>query len=125
MNEHVQHTMASLAALTERAGYLTRDEQETLAVRLETFAEGLRWEQWFHLPERFLADQVMAEAPKVAAVSGVPRAQHREPPVMSSRTTISTRTTFTRDAGGSQSTVRGGDATAATPSRLVLITGRE
>lgn len=71
MNEHVQRAMARIAAVAERAGYLTRDEQETLAVRLETFAESLYWEQWFHLPESFLADQVTAEAPKVAAVAEV------------------------------------------------------
>lgn len=74
MNEHVQRAMASMAAVAERASYLTRDEQETLAVRLETFAESLHWEQWFHLPERFLADQVTAEAPMVAAVADVAEA---------------------------------------------------
>ncbi len=79
MNEHVQRAVASMAAVAERAGYLTREQQETLAVRLETFAEGLYWEQWFHLPERFLADQVTADqvtavAPKVAAVADVAEA---------------------------------------------------
>lgn len=71
VNEHLQRAIASMAAVAERAGYLTRDEQETLAVRLETFAERLHWEQWFHLPESALADQITAEAPKVAAVADV------------------------------------------------------
>ena len=61
--------MASMAAVAERACYLTHDEQEALAVRLETVAEGLHWEQWFHLPETFLADQVTAEAPEAAVVA--------------------------------------------------------
>ena len=69
MNEHLQHAMASIAAVTERAGHLTRDEQEALAVRLETFAESLHWEQWFHLPESYLADQTIGDGARVAAVS--------------------------------------------------------
>jgi hypothetical protein len=74
MNERLQHAMASIAVVAERAGYLTPDEQESLAVRLETLAESLYWEQWFGLPERFLADQLMPSAPEVAAASRQPRA---------------------------------------------------
>ena len=62
MNEHLQHALARMATVTERAGHLTHDEQEALAVRLETLAEGLLWEQWFHLPDRYLAAQVTAGA---------------------------------------------------------------
>jgi hypothetical protein len=62
MNEHLERAMVSMAAVAERAGHLTHDEQEALAVRLETLAESLRWEQWFHLPDNFLADQATAEA---------------------------------------------------------------
>ncbi len=69
MNEHLRHAMASIAAVTERAGHLTRDEQEALAVRLEAFAERLRWEQWFHLPQSYMADQNIGDGPWVAAVS--------------------------------------------------------
>ena len=74
MNERLQHAMASIAAVAERACYLTPDEQEALAVRLETFAECLHWEQWFGLPERFLANQLKADTPEVAAESLQPRA---------------------------------------------------
>jgi hypothetical protein len=123
MNEHLQHAMASMAAVTERAGHLTRDEQETLAVRLDTFAERLHWEQWFHLPESFLADQAMADAPKVAAASIQPPSHHCGPPAVSTRGTASTRTPFMRAASGSPSTARGGDAPDVTPSRLAR-TGR-
>lgn len=54
MNERLQHAMASMAAVAERARYLIRDEQEALAMRVEALAEGLHWEQYFHLPDRFL-----------------------------------------------------------------------
>jgi hypothetical protein len=67
MNERLQHAMASIAAVAERAGYLTSDEQESLAVRLETFAESLYWEQWFGLPERFWPISSRPVRPKVAA----------------------------------------------------------
>ena len=73
MNERLQHAIASIAAVAERADYLTRDEQESLAVRLETFAESLYWEQWFGLPERFLVDQLVSGAPEVAADALQPR----------------------------------------------------
>jgi len=61
MNEHLQHALERMAAVAERAGYLTRDEQEALAVRLETLADSLYWEQWFHLSDGFLVDHTLAE----------------------------------------------------------------
>ena len=81
MNEHLQHAMASMAAVVERARYLTRDEQEALAMRVEALAEGLHWEQYFHLPDRFLADHVTDE-------SVLPQAQHGDPPAPSSLTAL-------------------------------------
>jgi hypothetical protein len=78
MNEHLQHAMASMAAVVERARFLTRDEQEALALKLEALAEGLHWEQYFHLPDRFLAIHVTDEAV-------LRQAQRAEPPAPSSR----------------------------------------
>jgi hypothetical protein len=69
MNEQLQHAMKSMAAGAEQARYLARDEQEALAVRLETLAEGLHWEQRFHLPVCFLADHVASEAVTTVAPS--------------------------------------------------------
>ena len=74
MNKRLQHAIASIAAVAERAGHLTDDEQETLAVRLETFAEGLYWEQWFGLPERFWPISSRPALRKVAADALQPRA---------------------------------------------------
>lgn len=54
--------MERMAAVVERARYLTRDEQEALAVRIETVADGLHWEQWFLFPDRFLAESATSEA---------------------------------------------------------------
>jgi hypothetical protein len=81
MNEPLQHAMASMAAVSERARYLTRDEQEALAMRVEALAEDLHWEQYFHLPDRLLADHVIGE-------SDLPQAQHGEPPAPSSLTAL-------------------------------------
>ncbi|MGZ3585170.1 MAG: hypothetical protein ACXWQR_13070 [Ktedonobacterales bacterium] len=46
-----------MAAIAERARYLTRDKQATLAVRIGAVADDLRWGQCFLLPDRFLTDQ--------------------------------------------------------------------
>ncbi|MGZ6376136.1 MAG: hypothetical protein ACXWPI_15640 [Ktedonobacterales bacterium] len=39
-----------MAAIAERARYLTRDKQATLAVRIGAVADGLRWGQCLLLP---------------------------------------------------------------------------
>jgi hypothetical protein len=61
MHEHLRRAMGRMAAVAERAGDLTLDEQEALAMRLETLADGLYWEQWFQLPDK--ADNVVEPAP--------------------------------------------------------------
>ena len=61
MNERLQRALERMAAVAERAGYLRRDKQEALAVRLETLADSLYWEQWFHLSDGFLVDHILAE----------------------------------------------------------------
>jgi hypothetical protein len=81
MNEHLQHALERMAAVAERAGYLTRDEQEALAVRLETLADSLYWEQWFHLSDGFLVDRVSAETTDEVVL---PQAAHGVPPAPSS-----------------------------------------
>ena len=83
MNEPLQHAMASMAAVVKRARYLTRDEQEALAMRVEALAEGLHWEQYFHLPAPFVL-----EADHVTGESDLPQAQHGEPPAPSSLTAL-------------------------------------
>ncbi len=72
MNEHLQHALERMAAVAERAGYLTRDEQEALAVRLETLADSLYWD---------LVDHISAETTDEV---GLPQAAHGVPPAPSS-----------------------------------------
>lgn len=62
MNAHLQEAMERMAVVAERARYLTRDEQEALAVRIGAVADSLRWEKCFLLPDRFLMDQVTSKA---------------------------------------------------------------
>lgn len=62
MSTRLQEAMARMADVAKRAQYLTKDEQEALAVRIEAVADGLHWEQWFHLPDRFLTDELMSGA---------------------------------------------------------------
>lgn len=66
MSAHLLLAMERMATVTNRARYLTRDEQEALAVRIESVADGLRWEQLFQLPDRFLADDVISEVSDAA-----------------------------------------------------------
>jgi hypothetical protein len=81
MNEHLQHALERMAAVAERAGYLTRDEQEALAVRLETLADSLYWEQWFHLSDGFLVDRVSVDTTDEVVL---PQAAHGVQPAPSS-----------------------------------------
>jgi hypothetical protein len=76
MNEHLQHALERMAAVAERAGYLTRDEQEALAVRLETLADSLYWEQWFHLSDDFFVVNISAETTNEVVL---PQAAHGAP----------------------------------------------
>lgn len=62
MSARLQLAMERMAEVANWARYLTRDEQEALAVRIESVADSLRWEQWFQLPNRFLTDYVISEA---------------------------------------------------------------
>src|SRR5258708_36597742 len=79
MNEHLQHALERMAAVAERAGYLTRDEQEALAVRLETLADSLYWEQWVHLSDGFLVDRVSAEPTDHAVLPQAPHVVQHAP----------------------------------------------
>ena len=114
MNERLQRALERMAAVAERAGYLTRDEQEALAVRLETLADSLYWEQWFHLSDGFLVDHILAETTDEVAR---PQAGHGVPPAPSSRAG--------RILGASDPTSGASADVNRLPPPRVLLTGRK
>jgi hypothetical protein len=76
VNAHLQEAMEHIAAVAERARYLTRDEQEALAVKSGAAADRLRWEQCLLLHDRFLTDQVTVKASAAVITLHMPHMPH-------------------------------------------------
>lgn len=65
----MRHRLALSVATAHGAGRFRRTsalpppgEQEALAVRIDAVVDGVRWEQCFYLPDRYLADFVSEES---------------------------------------------------------------
>ena len=66
MNERLRQAIEGIVAVAQEASGLSRKDQEELAVRLETMAKELSWQQLFYSTETLPDTRIDAAAPRDA-----------------------------------------------------------